>query len=306
MCSEPTGGHRQILRPRRLDSARAVRRAWSPRPQVSSRPASMHTPLRRTLLEHLRRCSWPLAIGLTLVDSYRRRGKKPKPFPTTPPARRSTVGERHGHDVHLRPGPVRRHARRDRGRAAADPASRPTSGRATRSASGSRPRWPRRPTGASRSTASTTASRTSSCRRGSSASRRPMKVLRYPVYTAGLALLRPAPLRPRPPQDPRRRRRGRLRRRLQHRRAVRDRVARHARAGSPAPASGTCKRAFADFWNLHRRRRFRASERPLLLETASHLGAADPAAPQRAAAVDVPDPVDVPRGDQPGQHATSG
>jgi cardiolipin synthase len=30
-----------------------------------------------------------LAIALTLVDSYRRRGKKPKPFPTTPP---STVG----------------------------------------------------------------------------------------------------------------------------------------------------------------------------------------------------------------------
>jgi cardiolipin synthase A/B len=29
------------------------------------------------------------------------------------------------------------------------------------------------------------------------------------------------------------------------------------------------KRAFADFWNLNRRRRIRASERPLLLETAS-------------------------------------
>src|SRR5689334_4337836 len=27
-----------------------------------------------------------LALALTLVDSYRRRGKKPKPFPTTPPA----------------------------------------------------------------------------------------------------------------------------------------------------------------------------------------------------------------------------
>ena len=26
-----------------------------------------------------------LAIGMSLVDSYRRRGKKPKPFPTTPP-----------------------------------------------------------------------------------------------------------------------------------------------------------------------------------------------------------------------------
>ena len=30
----------------------------------------------------------PMAIGIamSLVDSYRRRGKKPKPFPTTPPA----------------------------------------------------------------------------------------------------------------------------------------------------------------------------------------------------------------------------
>src|SRR5687767_6077032 len=26
-----------------------------------------------------------LAMGLSLVDSYRRRGKKPKPFPTVPP-----------------------------------------------------------------------------------------------------------------------------------------------------------------------------------------------------------------------------
>ena len=59
--------------------------------------------------------------------------------------------------------------------------------------------------------------------------RPPVRVLRYPVYTAGLALLRPAPLRPRPPQDPRRRRRGRLRRRLQHRLGLRHRVARHPR-----------------------------------------------------------------------------
>ena len=28
-----------------------------------------------------------LALVLTLVDSYRRRGRKPRPFPTTPPAR---------------------------------------------------------------------------------------------------------------------------------------------------------------------------------------------------------------------------
>jgi cardiolipin synthase len=35
------------------------------------------------------------------------------------------------------------------------------------------------------------------------------------------------------------------------------------------PGVWDLKRAFADFWNLNRRRRFRASERPLLLETAS-------------------------------------
>ena len=35
------------------------------------------------------------------------------------------------------------------------------------------------------------------------------------------------------------------------------------------PAVWDLKRAFADFWNLNRRRRLRASERPLLLETAS-------------------------------------
>ena len=128
-----------------------------------------------------------------------------------------------------------------------------------------------------------------------------MKVLRYPVYAAGLALLRPAPLRPRPPQDPRGRRRGRLRRRLQHRHAVRHRVARHPRAGSPGPGVWDLKRAFADFWNLHRRQRLRPSERPLLLETASTWE------PRIRLHRNVPRlwmfPIrgDVPRGDQPGQ-----
>ena len=56
-----------------------------------------------------------------------------------------------------------------------------------------------------------------------------MKVLRYPVYTAGFRFL-DRPLRARPPQDPRRGRRDRVRGRLQHRRALRDRVARHAHA----------------------------------------------------------------------------
>ena len=33
-----------------------------------------------------------IGIGMSLVDSYRRRGKKPKPFPTTPPTT-AEVGE---------------------------------------------------------------------------------------------------------------------------------------------------------------------------------------------------------------------
>jgi len=35
------------------------------------------------------------------------------------------------------------------------------------------------------------------------------------------------------------------------------------------PSVSDLRRAFADFWNLHRRRRFRSSERPLLVETAT-------------------------------------
>ena len=78
---------------------------------------------------------------MSLVDSYRRRGKKPKPFPVTAP-RTVEVGDgaittyTFGKDLYADM------LARDRGRPAADPASRPTSGRATRSASGSRPRSP--------------------------------------------------------------------------------------------------------------------------------------------------------------------
>ena len=107
--------------------------------------------LRRTLLTLLG-VQLALAVGLTLVDSYRRRGKKPKPFPITPPARgrRSATGTVTTYTFGA--GPVRRHARRHRRAPRSRSSSRPTSGRATRSASGSRPRWPRPPTAASRST----------------------------------------------------------------------------------------------------------------------------------------------------------
>ena len=122
-----------------------------------------------------------------------------------------------------------------------------------------------------------------------------------PRLHGGLAVLRPAPLRPRPPQDPRRRRRGRLRRA----------ATTSGRRTPPSGATPTCritgpgvwdlKRAFADFWNLNRRKRFGPQRAAAADGDRVDLGAPDPAAPQRAAAVDVPDPVDVHRGDQPGQ-----
>jgi cardiolipin synthase len=48
-------------------------------------PESITTLLKRAMLSLLG-LQLVIALALTLVDSYRRRGKKPKPFPTTPPA----------------------------------------------------------------------------------------------------------------------------------------------------------------------------------------------------------------------------
>jgi cardiolipin synthase len=95
-----------------------------------------------------------------------------------------------------------------------------------------------------------------------------IKVLRYPVYAAGW---RPFDLR----------RYGRDHRKIL---VVDDSVGFVGgyNIGSPfatewrdthvritGPGVWDLKRAFADFWNLNRRRRLRASERPLLIETAS-------------------------------------
>ena len=95
-----------------------------------------------------------------------------------------------------------------------------------------------------------------------------IKVLRYPVYAAGW---RPFDLR----------RYGRDHRKIL---VVDDAVGfvggynigeayatewRDTHVRITGPGVWDLKRAFADFWNLNRRRRFRASERPLLLETAS-------------------------------------
>ena len=98
--------------------------------------------------------------------------------------------------------------------------------------------------------------------------RQPIKVLRYPVYAAGW---RPFDLR----------RYGRDHRKIL---VVDDSIGfvggynigdayatewRDTHVRITGPAVWDLKRAFADFWNLNRRRRFRPSERPLLLETAS-------------------------------------
>ncbi len=95
-----------------------------------------------------------------------------------------------------------------------------------------------------------------------------MKVLPYPVYAAGL---RPFDLR----------RYGRDHRKIL---VVDDAVGfvggynigeayatewRDTHVRITGPGVWDLKRAFADFWNLNRRRRVRSSERPLLLETAS-------------------------------------
>jgi len=95
-----------------------------------------------------------------------------------------------------------------------------------------------------------------------------MKVLRYPVYAAGW---RPFDLR----------RYGRDHRKIL---VVDESIGfvggfnigeayatewRDTHVRITGPGVWDLKRAFADFWNLNRRRRFRSSERPLLLETAS-------------------------------------
>ncbi len=128
---------------------------------------------------------------------------------------------------------------------------------------------------------------------------------RLPRLLGRLAVLRPAPLRPRPPQDPGRRRRRRLRRRLQHRRAVRHRVARHPlphhRPGRVGPGPGLRRLLEpAPRQAVPAQRAADADDHGL------DLGAADPGAPQRAAAVDVPDPRRCTSRRSTGPSATSG
>ena len=207
-----------------------------------------------------------LAIGLTLVDSYRRRNKKPQPFPTSAP-RTVDVGDgtvttyTFGQDLYDDMLRAIAEAKRQvlletyiwKGdeigerfkRALADAADRGVDVHVIYDAFANivvSPRFKRFPAN--------------------------VKALRYPVYNAGWRFwdLRHY---------------GRDHRKIL---VVDDEVGfvggynlgtpyatewRDTHCRITGPGVWDLKRAFADFWNLHRRKRFRGSERPLLLETAS-------------------------------------
>jgi cardiolipin synthase len=221
--------------------------------------------LRRTLLA-LFGAQLAIAIGMSLVDSYRRRGKKPKRFPTTPP-RTVPIGEgsirtyTYGRDLYEDMLAAIDGAQRqilfetyiwkgdevgERFKAAlAAAAARGVEvycvydGFANLVVS---PRFKRFPPS--------------------------MKVLRYPVYTAGWRFFDL-------------RRYGRNHRKIL---VVDDEVGfvggynigtpyatewRDTHIRVTGPGVWDMKRAFADFWNLNRRKVFGASVRPLLMETPS-------------------------------------
>jgi cardiolipin synthase len=207
-----------------------------------------------------------LGIGMSLVDSYRRRGKKPKPFPTTPPAT-VEVGDgtittyTFGRDLYADMLAAIEGAQRQvlfetyiwKGDAVGEEFKAALAAAADRGVEVYciydgfanlvvSPRFKRFPPS--------------------------MKVLRYPVYAAGWRFFDL-------------RRYGRDHRKIL---VIDDREAyvggynigsayetewRDTHVRITGPGVQDLRRAFADFWNLHRRRRFRSSERPLLVETAS-------------------------------------
>ena len=227
--------------------------------------ARVLTAVRRTLLGLLG-LQLALAVGLSLVDSYRRRGKKPKPFPVSRP-RTVAVGDGElttytfGQDLY------------DDMLAAIEGARRQILFETYI--------WKADPVGERFKAALTAAAA-----RGvevhciydgfanlvvaPSFKRFPptLKVLRYPVWTAGLRFWDL-------------RRYGRNHRKVL---VVDDELGflggynigtpyatewRDTHVRITGPGVWDLKRAFADFWNLNRRRRLTRSERPLLLETAS-------------------------------------
>ena len=221
--------------------------------------------LRRTLLTILG-AQLVLAIGMSLVDSYRRRGKKPKPFPTTPP-RTVEIGEgtvttyTYGRDLYDDMLAAIEGAKRQvlletyiwKGDEVGERFKRALAAAADRGVEVYcvydgfanlvvSPRFKRFPA--------------------------TMKVLRYPVYPAGWRFFDL-------------RRYGRTHRKIL---VVDDEVGfvggynigtpyatewRDTHVRITGPGVWDLKRAFADFWNLHRRRRIGHSERPLLMETPS-------------------------------------
>jgi len=207
-----------------------------------------------------------IGIGMSLVDSYRRRGKKPKPFPTTPPTS-VAVGEgtittyTFGKDLYADMLAAIEGAQRQvlfetyiwKGDAVGERFKAALAAAADRGVEVYciydgfanlvvSPRFKRFPAA--------------------------MKVLRYPAYSAGWRFFDL-------------RRYGRDHRKIL---VVDDKEAyvggynigsayetewRDTHVRITGPGVQDLRRAFADFWNLHRRRRIRASERPLLVETAS-------------------------------------
>ncbi len=206
------------------------------------------------------------ALGLTLTDSYRRRGRKPKPFPVTPPRSVPVGGGEvttytYGRDLYADMLAAIEGAQRqvlletyiwkgdevgERFKTAVIDAARRGvevhciyDGFANLVVS---PRFKRFP--------------------------EPVKVLRYPVWTAGIRIFDM-------------RRYGRDHRKIL---VVDDEVGfvggynigsayetewRDTHVRITGPGVWDLKRAFADFWNLNRRRLILTSERPLLLETPS-------------------------------------
>jgi cardiolipin synthase len=221
--------------------------------------------LRRTLLTIVG-VQLALAIGMSLVDSYRRRGKKPQPFPVTPPATvpvgdGSVTTYTFGQDLYEDMIAAIEGATRQvlfetyiwKGdvvgerfkKALADAAARGVDvwviydGFANLVVSPVFKRFPRT-----------------------------MKVLRYPVYPAGFRFFDLT-------------RYGRDHRKIL---VVDSEVGfvggynigdayatewRDTHVRVTGPGVWDLQRAFADFWNLHRRHRLRPSEPPLLLETHS-------------------------------------
>jgi cardiolipin synthase len=207
-----------------------------------------------------------LAVAMTLVDSYRRRGKKPKPFPTTPPQ-----------PVPVGTGEVTTYTY---GRDLYDDMLAAIEG-AQRQILFETYIWKGDEVGQRFKDALAAAARrgvevyciydgfanlvVSPRFKHFPAS---MKVLRYPVYAAGWRFFDLT-------------RYGRDHRKIL---VVDDSVGfvggynigtpyatewRDTHVRITGPGVWDLKRAFADFWNLNRRRRIRSSERPLLLETAS-------------------------------------